>query len=289
MKYKLIKDYCENPGNRHLLTDFAIQIFNLDLTRWIQNGFWDENYKPISFLENDKIVSNVSVYSLQMIMNGQMKRASQFSTVGTLPEYRREGLGKKLIQEAIEFCREDHDFIFLYANDEAVSFYQKQNFLFQKEYKYFVELKAIRQKRGIIKLEMSNLDNLQKVYEFARDRKPVSNKIGILSEKLLMYHALYPVSDFIFFIPELELILIFERKENKLIIYDIIGKEIPKFSDIFPYISNNENTIIEFQFMPDKLGSMNFKTREFTDNQLHIYELSPFKNEKIIFPFTSQA
>jgi len=76
MNCELIKDYCWNPAQRDLLNNFTIKIFNLNFTDWEHNGFWDKNYKPISLIENGKIISNVSVYSLQMIIDGKKKRAA---------------------------------------------------------------------------------------------------------------------------------------------------------------------------------------------------------------------
>jgi len=206
-----------------------------------------------------------------------------------LPEYRGKGLGKKLTLKAIEWCKKDYDFIFLFADEDAVPFYRKQNFLFQKEYKYVVEMQAVQRKPGIQKLDMNNKEHLQILYKYAQGRTSVSDKIGILNEKLLMFHALYLVRDLIYYIPDLEIILFYSKKGNKFIFYDIIGKELTKFSDIFPYISDNKISFIEFLFMPDKLELANFKTTEFSDNQLYIYNSSPFNNEKIIFPFTSHA
>ena len=62
-----------------------------------------------------------------MIIDGKKRKVAQLSTVGTLPLYRGKGLSKKLISEAIEFCNNKHDFVFLFADNDAKDFYQKGN------------------------------------------------------------------------------------------------------------------------------------------------------------------
>nr|MBC8383952.1 GNAT family N-acetyltransferase [Candidatus Cloacimonadota bacterium] len=220
---KLLQDYCEDPSKRYLLNNFSKKVFNLDFSKWEGNGFWDSAYKPISLLDNGEIISNVSIYSLEMIINGKKCKVAQLSTVGTLPEYRKKGFGNKLINEAIKILEKNHELIFLFADEDAVEFYQTLGFSFKMESKYVARIPKYQRKKGLQQLDMKNKTDLMKLHKYAQKRISVSDVIGIFNENLLMFHGLYTLTEHIYFIPDLDIIIIYKIKENKLVLFDIIG------------------------------------------------------------------
>lgn len=284
---KIMQDYSTHPAQRYLLIDFAKKVFNLDLTEWNDKGYWDTGYQPISFLDQGKIVANVNLYYLEMIFAGKPIEIVQFSTVGTLPEYRKKGLSSHLLKEVIRLCKKKP--IFLFADYDAVPFYNKLGFEFQEEYKYYTKFSNSERKEGLVRLNPEDKNHLNLIYDAAGKRTSISDEIGVLNPKLIMFHALYTLRNNIFRIPQLDTIIFYRKHQNRLIIYDIIGADVPDFSEILPYIMDNEISTAEFMFCPDKLNIPKIQTEVFTDNQLHFYNFLQLENRKFIFPFTSHA
>ena len=114
---------------------FLTQLFGLDLSLWDEMGFWDNQYRPFSYFDDKALVANVCLYSMDMTIQGEQCRVAQISAVGTAAEYRRQGLSFKLMQKAIEWAADKHDFFFLFADDDAYPLYKKSGFQKVDEYK----------------------------------------------------------------------------------------------------------------------------------------------------------
>ena len=126
--------YWEDLSARDGFKKFLNSMFGLDLTLWEQKGFWDDDfYTPFSFFEDDRVVSSACLYSMDMVIGGQRRRLGQFSGVGTLPQYRRRGLNRKLTEQAMQWASPTHDGFFLFATDEAVPFYAECGFVATQE------------------------------------------------------------------------------------------------------------------------------------------------------------
>ena len=98
-------EYWNNPKARSAFREFMLKIHNLDLSEWESLGYWDKNYTPFSFFSGEEIVSSICVYSLNAVINGNKTRISQLSGVGTLPEWRRKGLNRRLTIIGLEWAR----------------------------------------------------------------------------------------------------------------------------------------------------------------------------------------
>ena len=112
MGYTFKSDYFGNPADREALKVFAKTVFGLDFTRWEKYGLWDEKYVPFSLFDGDKIIANVCTYPSRIFMSGSEYSGVQLHTVGTLPEYRKKGLQRIIMERVVEWCYPAHDFIF---------------------------------------------------------------------------------------------------------------------------------------------------------------------------------
>ena len=109
---KLRFNYSADSSNLVALNEFTSAIFDFDFVEWLENGFWDPQYIPFSFFKNGKVVSNVSLYSMNMVVDGKRQKVAQICTCGTLPDYRCKGLAGMLLKKVIEFSEQNHKFIF---------------------------------------------------------------------------------------------------------------------------------------------------------------------------------
>lgn len=283
------ENYWESPELKREFMSFLVQLFGLDLSLWDNMGFWDVRYRPLSFFSDNSLVSNVCVYSMDMTIHGKHCLVAQISAVGTLPEYRKRGLSRKLTQAAIDWARDNHDFFFLFADEGAYQFYSECGFRLTDEFKATISVAGKVPRPGVVKLDMQNTDHIKQVYRLASIREPVSAVLGVSNQKLFMFWCLYALRNYIHYIPELDILVLCQRKSGLMTIFDIVGTRIPAFAEIFPYICEPGDQSVEFLFMVDKLNLGSFDQTRVEGNGTHLFGSFPLEGTKFIFPFTSHA
>ena len=136
---ELVSDYMHDDTLRHALNELTRKTFCFDFKSWVMGGYFEGDYTPYSFMENGKIVSNVSANRMTFLQNGVEKHYIQIGTVMTDENYRKQGLAKKLIEHVIKQYENECDGFYLFANLSAVDFYDKCGFSKEMEYRYAVK------------------------------------------------------------------------------------------------------------------------------------------------------
>ena len=132
MKTGIVENYRDNEILRNEFHTFISKIFSgISFVEWHLKGFWTESYLPCSILESNKIIANVSATFMNILINNKKRKAVQLGALGTLPEYRKQGLSQKLMNHILEKYEDKVDLIFLFANESVLDFYPK--FGFRKE------------------------------------------------------------------------------------------------------------------------------------------------------------
>lgn len=283
------EDYWDDPQLKRKLIDFLIHIHNLDLSLWGEMGFWDRAYRPFSYFEGDKLVSHVCIYSMNMTVRGRQCKVAQVSAVGTLGEYRRKGLNFRLTQKALAWAQANHDFFYLFADEEAYAFYEKCGFRQVDEHKPTMSVPGGIARPGVQKLDVQNKDHREMMYRFAADRVPVSDLLGVSNEKLFMFWCLYFLTEHIYYIADLDILVLYKRENGLITVFDIVGKTIPSFSEIYRYICSENDKTVVFLFMVDKLNLKSPDQIKFEEKGTHLMGNFPLENSKFIFPLTAHA
>ena len=169
---QLKKMYWDDPGALSAYKVFAREIHGLDFSEFEARGFWDANYTPFSLFDGERVVANVCIYSLPAIINGEQTRIAQVSAVGALPQWRRQGLTRKLLSIALDWAAEAHDGVFLFSNPDAAPFYEKCNFQAAKEFVETIPAPKTEHCDGAVRLDPGQETDLQKIYDYARNRAP---------------------------------------------------------------------------------------------------------------------
>jgi len=282
-------NYWSNSNLKNEFIRFLNQTFGLDLSLWDRKGFWDNCYRPFSYFSGDTLVSNVCIYSMDMTIKGMKCSVAQVSAVGTIPEYRRKGLSQQLMQTAINWAKDKHEFFYLFADKEAFPFYKKSGFRLTDEYKARITGPLMTPRPGAIKLDMQRADHIELVHRVASDREPVSNILGVTNSNLFMFWCLYSLREYIYYIPELDILVLYKREKGMVTIFDIVGKSVPTFAEIIPYICKSQDEAVKFLFMVDKLGLGNIDYIKVRGNGTHLFGNFPIEAPQFIFPLTSHA
>ena len=287
MSIELKTEYWEDLDAREAFKTFILDIHGLDFTEWEARGYWDNAYTPFSYFKDGQVIASVCIYLLDAIIAGRQTKLIQISGVGTHEDWRRQGLSRELTDLGLQWARGQHDGVFLFSDEEAIPYYERCGYSSLSETLEFYHPEQVPNKQGLIHLDPSNQEHLDKIYNYAKNRAPISDKFSVFSSKLLMFHALYTIRNNIYEIPDLECLVFFGREGDVVNVYDILGRTIPSFEKIYPYISSEADRRINFYFHTDKLGIRKIQTDIITGNNTFVKESFPVSAPA--FPFTSRA
>lgn len=275
-EFSFVTNYKNNEVFRKSFFELAKSTFDISFEDWYEQGFWGEGYIPFSFVEEGKVVANVSVNVLELIIDGEKKKAIQIGTVMTHPDYQKRGLSASLMNKVIEEFENQVDFMYLFANETVLDFYPKFGFkaveeqLFSIDFpldstKNFKNLKNFTNsipnpltQTGIRKLDVNQSEDLRLITKFASERLPVSQRFGTNNTKgIVMYYCLNVFGDHIYYLENEDVIAIFSKENNHMDIFDIISiNEVNEntIQHILAKIGGNDTVKATFHFTPDYKG-----------------------------------
>lgn len=289
-RYTFRAGYWDDPTARAEFKRFLVEIHGLDLTLWEDCGFWDlETYRPFSLFDGDRIVAHMCLYSLDMVVDGRARRVGQFSGVGTAESHRRQGLGRWLTERALEWATPTHDGFFLYSTEAAVEFYRGSGFTPAVEVMDLLDVEQVAGRGEIVPLDPTSPEDRKRFFDVACAREPVSNVLGCLNPRLLMYHWLYSLRDRAHWIPDLDVVVLCGSDGDRLTLYDVVGRRPPSFGELRPYLAGFPHTQVGFYFPTDRMGIVPTGTLRLEENLAHT--LAPFAlpGGTAVFPYTAAA
>ena len=255
-EFAFYKDYKHEEDLRRSFNELANSIFGINFEEWYQKGFWNDRYIPYSFVDEGKVIANVSVNLLDIIVDGEKKRAIQIGTVMTHPDYRNKGLSAKLMNKVLEEYENQYDFMYLFANQTVLDFYPKFGFQKANEVQFTYEYTLSNPSAiGLKKLDGTSKTDLDFIYKLVSERVPVSKQFGTENtEGLLMFYCIYVFNEHIYYDEEEEAIVIFTMEDEKIDIYDIVSRKEVNLESILSKISNGVTKKVVFHYTPDYPG-----------------------------------
>lgn len=292
MDSELVWNYKENVNLRESFNQLAIDTFGIDFRGWYNRGYWDDKYIPYSFIKNGKVISNVSVNKMDIIIEGKNYKAIQIGTVMTEEQYENLGLARKLMEYVMDEYKDSVDFIYLFANDTVLNFYPKFEFKRLDESEFVMEVDHsidVKQKHNLTKLDLTNLDILEK---FAKGRKPISKILGVEDNNLMMFYFTIVFNDNIYYIDDLDTIIVMQIEEDELHLYDILILEDNNvdMEEVLSYLVGKDIDRVVFHFIPDdSLEKISANIVSNDDDALFIYGNDNLLNKNFVFPITSHC
>jgi GNAT superfamily N-acetyltransferase len=287
MRHSLQTHYWDNVGAKQAFKNFILEIHGLDFTAWDGCGYWDEAYTPFSFFDRGRVVASVCIYLLDAVIEGRSTRLAQISGVGTLPQLRRKGLNRELTEIGLEWARGRHEGLFLFADEDAVPYYERCGFAPLVEHIEELPLTPQSARPGARRLELDDTNILQRIYDYAQRRAPVSDRFSVLNAKLVMFHVLNGLGQHAYEIPDLDCIAFFERTGGRVRLFDILAERIPTLDEIAPYLANEESCTLACHFHTSKLEAPGAKSVVLSGNNCHTRGTFPV--DRPVFPYTSRA
>ncbi|MGE7925050.1 GNAT family N-acetyltransferase [Viridibacillus arvi] len=293
--YKLISRYQDDNELRNRFNLLTQQIYNFDFEKWYNSGFWKENCILYSLLDNDKMVSHITVSVIDFIVLGKKKRFVQFGTVMTDEQYRNQGLSRVLMETVLEKWKDKCDMFYLFANDSVLDFYPKFGFVPVDEYQASTKIPKIESPYSVRKMDIDNVSDLNLLYETAKNAEAqfalsMQDNAGLVMF-YCNYFELFSFKENLFYIQDLHAIAVADYEEDTLIIYDILAKEKIEIKDVLNALATEQTKSAILKFMP--INSENYEVTLFKEEDSTLMVMGDkeelFKNNKLMFPMLSHT
>ncbi|WP_342538277.1 GNAT family N-acetyltransferase [Sporosarcina sp. FSL K6-1540] len=292
-KYELVSDYRNNESLKEKFNTLAMKTFELDFRGWYNKGYWDDKYIPYSFVDEGKVIANASINKMSIVINGKMCEGIQIGTVMTDENYRNQGLAKQLMQHIMKEYENTCDFMYLFANDTVLDFYPKFGFTRLNESEFSLDLakssiqmnKDAKVKRLTIEIDLALLE------KFAKNRHVNSTILDVENnDSLLMFYFTLAFREAIFYVENLETIVLMEEEEDTLHIFDIISLNVPNIEAVLASIVKEITKKVVFYFTPDfTIEGMTATIMPNDDDALFVLTKKSLLKGNFMFPLTSHC
>lgn len=291
-KYELVSDYRHNENLKASFNDLAMKTFGLDFRGWYNKGYWNDQYIPYSFVQAGKVIANASIYKMSIRVNDERLKGIQIGTVMTDEHYRHQGLAKQLMLHLMKEHEGACDFMYLFANETVLDFYPKFGFrrIHESEYSLDLTTRTIQPKQTSVQ-HLTIEQDLALLEEYAKNRYIHLSMIAVEeNESLLMFYFTLVFPHAIYYLEELETIVVMEEEEGVLNIYDIISLQATNTEAVLTSIIKDTTKKVVFYFTPDfTIEGMTVTITTNDDDALFILSKKPFLQGHFMFPLTSHC
>lgn len=273
--------------------------FGFDFVKWHAAGHFGDMYVPHVIMDEEKVISNVSVNRMQFDIGGSIKNFIQLGTVMTDKVYRGQGTNKKIMESVIQEYADKVDGIYLFGNDSVLDYYPKFGFVPCEEYEYYFTYETGNDviPYSMKKVDMSDETQAKQVYVvmenyFANPDVPNENDGMYMSENLGLYHfwmdSVYRNS--IYYLPECGAYIVGAIEFDRLYFYQIIGKEKVDLKRAARAFGDGFSEVV-LGYTPVHKEGLNVRKHKEEDCTLFIIgqDLSCVSENQMMFPILSHA
>jgi GNAT superfamily N-acetyltransferase len=254
--------YCDNHLKRKALIALFEMVFGISsdfLSCFYERGYWDPTYRPYSFFKGNKVVANVSMFDMPLVINGQNVKAAGIQSVMTYPSYQGKGLIRKLFVEI--FSRYEHQYPLFFLYTQIPAMYQKFGFRVLSQYHFICEdVEKIGKQKPLMELDMHNEQDANMVRKMFDKRAPVSHVFGFRHHQNAFFFQVLSgdTKVKVAYAPTLDVVLVYNRSNTTLHLYDIIGSRIPNLH-VITSCFDFDFSKVEIHFSPDLLEASEVK------------------------------
>ncbi len=281
--------YRNEEKYRKSLAALARMQFGIDLEGWYQNGFWQGDYIPYSVIENEEVISNVSVNVCNFKMRKQIHHLAQIGTVVTHPDHRNKGLASELMRKAIGDCERSFEGIYLYCEEHNVGFYERFGFVRTNEYRCTKKVN-ITNPASVERRHVDSKENMSRMVDIIQRRAQYGERTMVGNTGLFMFYLTGPFADNVYYVPSSEAYVVASVEDDTLTLYAVFADEKISLGDIITSFGSGIRRV-NMGFMPENNTGFELKKEESEDSIL-MTRGAFFKNasnERFMFPEISRA
>ena len=290
--YQIIENYRDNNHLREEYFKYTETIFpGINFRDWYSHGFWPKEYNPVSLIDNDRIISNISMARMKVLLNGSIVDAIQLGAVGTLPEYRKQGLSRKLLDYILEKYSDSAEFFFLFADEDVYDFYRKLGFEKIDEHYFVLDSEIPTSTYSARKLDICKVDDFELIKRLVNNRRDLTARFGARDYAYVtLWHILNIHPQNLYYLADEDIIIITTEKDDILKIWDIIYSDQFEIRQILPKIIQSDKiTSINYYFPPDIIKFPFNQIKSLEDYGLFVRGKFNCRDSEIKFPATAET
>ena len=222
MGLRFAKAYREHDKLRKSFFRLARETFGLDFAPWYQGGWWTDHYIPYSFIDGEEVVANVSVNRMELEHAGSWHYGIQVGTAMTRPEYRGQGLCRRLLERVLEEWQDHCDILYLLANDSVLDLYPKFGFQPAEEPLHSGPLH--RTPGPLRPLDLSEEGDRKLLLDCYRASNPSSALTAVGDPGLLMFYCGGALREHLYYAGDARTVIVAERAGDTLLCHDLLGE-----------------------------------------------------------------
>ena len=268
-----------NHQYEKLFNELIENVFGFSFSDWHSLELWDERYESYSIVENNKMLSNVCLFRVNLCINTENVTAYQLGAVATHTDHRGKGLSREILSQITE--KYPNNLMFLFANERAVDFYPK--FGFKRVYNSLALLPKEIDNPDILGHNLGMTSDTVKNYLY--NGRPLSSQIDCLNTQPIVYfHFIMEYKNNIYHIPEIDSMVVAKQSGDNLFIpYINVPSEID-FDEICKRLPFSGVKTISFGFAPDNLNIDCSYKKLLSDNESMFVKGSIELPNQFVFP-----
>lgn len=265
---EFITDYMFEGEHRAQLNALTQATFGFDFEEWFAGGFClHGRYVPYSFVENGKMLSNVSANTAAFALGGRRIDCIQIGTVMTDAGHRREGLAAQLMRRLLADHADAAPDIYLFANDSAVGFYEKLGFVHGVQYRRYMPRVSFGKKPSFAKAGTERFEDYEDTCRNMADNSAFPMRDGF---NLVMFYS--GDMENVYYSKELDCYAIYEVSFGQLSLSAVIARKELALSDVIAAVPGNFFTV-KLGFTPGARDDALFETRAFREPDTNFMHL----------------
>ena len=281
--------YRNDEKYRTSLAKLAKDEFSIDLEEWYQNGFWQDDYIPYSVIENDEVISNVSVNVCNFKRRKQIRHLAQLGTVVTHPMHRNRGCATALIKKITEDLAASFEGMYLYCEEKNIAFYERFGFRRTYEYRYTKKVN-ITNPPTVESIPMNSREEWLRMVDIIQRRGQYGERVMVGNTGLMMFYLSGPFSEYVYYVPSSEAYVVAGVEGDLLTLYAIFSDEKIGLGDIISSFGSGISRV-NMAFCPENNTGFEIKKIESDDTVLMTKGafFDNNANERFMFPEISHA
>ncbi len=255
------EDYCAENGMRerlYPLFEFVFDISENILTDFHQRGLWDPTYHPYTLFDDGRAIANVSMFALPLVVGGKPITVAGIQSVMTHPDYRGQGLMKRLFEVMLHDIDSGFEASLLFT--EKPNLYTKFGFQTVSESCFVLpyEHTGVCEER-VRRLNAFDPSDMQLINTLLHLRTPASEHFFPLHYKSSFYLNIYDqhAHERLYYAKDLNAIIVFAVNNDTLELYDLIAPTFQTLEDVCAQIPASFSKIT-LHFCPDRFTNVNW-------------------------------
>ncbi|MBD3332711.1 GNAT family N-acetyltransferase [candidate division GN15 bacterium] len=289
---QIITNHRHDPLLRKAYYRFMDEVFSgVDFLRWFNHGHWNEAYAPHSIMDGDRMIANASAMRMNVWVENTLVPAVQIGAVGTVEDYRYQGLSRLLMEHVLDKFAHQAELIFLFANESVIDFYPRFGFQRAREVVFVATRDLPSPKYSARKLHLANAADVAIARELIAERDDPTRLFGASDfGHITWFYILNGFHQRLHYLEDEQILFILSENDGVVHIWDAIARAPFDMSEILPRLLPCEQPqSVHYYFSPDRLPFAYDSVAEPEDSYLYVRGRFPLENQRFKFPFTAQT